>query len=281
MPAALALDRGRLAERAARVEWRGPTPGNKVRRLDPLAGETMNDALTAVPENWDRALAIVAHPDDLEYGPASAVARWTRLGKQVVYVLASRGEAGIAAWPPERTGPVREAEEREAARLVGVDTVEFLGWQDGIIEYGLPLRRDLARAIRRHRPELIVGQSFDLVAPTGRWNQADHRAVGMAVCDAARDAANRWIFPELLAEGLEPWGGVRWVLVPGGVSPTHACDVGDDLERGIASLQAHRAYFENLGFEFDPAKFLRERAAAAGARLGCQYAVAFRLLTLD
>jgi LmbE family N-acetylglucosaminyl deacetylase len=241
----------------------------------------MNDALAMVPEDWHRAVAIAAHPDDLEYGSASAIAKWTRLGKQVVYVLASRGEAGIAAWPPERTGPVREAEEREAARLVGVDTVEFLDWRDGVIEYGLPLRRDLARIIRRYRPELIVGQNFDLLSPAGRWNQADHRAVGMAVCDAARDAANRWIFPELMAEGLEPWGGVRGILVPGGVGPTHACDVGDDLERGIASLQAHQAYFEHLGTDFDPATFLRERAAAVGARVGCQYAVAFRLVSLD
>jgi LmbE family N-acetylglucosaminyl deacetylase len=237
-------------------------------------------ALAEVPEDWQRALAIVAHPDDLEYGAASAIARWTRLGKQVVYVLATRGEAGIGAWPPEQAGPAREAEERESARLVGVDTVEFLDHRDGVVEYGLPLRRDLARAIRRHRPELIVGQSFDLVSPAGRWNQADHRAVGMATCDAARDAANRWIFPELLAEGLEPWGGVRWILLPGGAGPTHACDVGDDLERGIAALEAHRAYFEHLGTNFDPAAFLRERAVATGAQFGCEFAIAFRVLSL-
>jgi LmbE family N-acetylglucosaminyl deacetylase len=236
--------------------------------------------LAAVPEDWERALAIVAHPDDLEYGASSAIARWTRQGKQVTYVLATCGEAGIAAWPPEQTGPVREAEEREAARVVGVDTVEFLGCRDGMIEYGLPLRRDLARAIRRHRPGLIIGQSFELSSRAGNWSQADHRAVGLATCDAVRDAANRWVFPELLTEGLEPWGGVRGVLQAGVSEPTHACDVGDDLERGIASLQAHRAYFENLGYAFDSADFLRRNAAAVGARMGCQYAVAFRLITL-
>ena len=236
--------------------------------------------LEHVPEDWQRAVAIAAHPDDLEYGASSAVARWTRLGKQVVYVLASRGEAGIGSWPPEQTGPVREAEERDAAQLVGVDTVEFLGWRDGVIEYGSPLRRDLARAIRRHRPELIITQNFDLVWPGGSLNQADHRAVGLAVCDAALDAGNRWIFPELLAEGLEPWGGTRWIFLHGVLDPTHACDVGDDLERGIASLQAHRAYFEHLGSDFNPESFLREGAAAAGGRFGCQYAVEFRVLSL-
>ena len=163
---------------------------------------------------------------------------------------------------------------------MGVDTVEFLACRDGVIEYGLPLRRDLARAIRRHRPELVLGQSFELMTRSGTWSQADHRAVGLATCDAVRDAGNRWVFPELVAEGLEPWGGVRGVLQAAASAPTHACDVGADLERGIASLQAHRAYFENLGYAFDIAAFLRKNAAAMGTRFGCEYAVAFRWITL-
>ncbi|MBA2448192.1 MAG: PIG-L family deacetylase [Chloroflexi bacterium] len=238
------------------------------------------DKLEHVPEDWQRGLAIVAHPDDLEYGASSAIAKWTAAGKEVVYVLASRGEAGIGAWPPERTAAVREAEERESARLVGVETVEFLDYRDGMIEYGLPLRRDLARAIRRHRPEAIVTIHFGLAWAGGALNQADHRTVGLAACDAARDAGNRWIFPDLLAEGLEPWGGVRHVFVHAAPASTHACDVGEALERGIASLQAHRAYFENLGAEFDPETFLRQGATEVGARLGCEYAVAFQLLSV-
>ena len=236
--------------------------------------------LQPVPEDWERALAIAAHPDDLEYGASSAIARWTAAGKQVVYVLASRGEAGIGGWPPERTGPIREAEERESARLVGVETVEFLDHRDGMIEHNLPLRRELAASIRRHRPEVVITLNFEVAFEGGFLNQADHRAVGLAACDAARDAGNRWIFPELIDAGLEPWGGVRWIFVHGVSEPTHACDVGDGgaLERGIASLVAQRAYFENLGSAFDPDTFLREQAAAAGARLGCQHAMAFRLL---
>jgi LmbE family N-acetylglucosaminyl deacetylase len=239
-----------------------------------------DDKLEHVPEDWERALAIVAHPDDLEYGASSAVAKWTAAGKHVAYVLATRGEAGINAWPPERVGPVREAEELESARLVGVETVEFLDYRDGMVEYGLPLRRDLARAIRRHRPDAIITGNFELAWPGGALNQADHRAVGLAACDAARDAGNRWIFPELTAEGLEPWGGTRRVFVNAAVPSTHACDVGEALERGIASLKAHRAYFENLGQEFDPDTFLRQSAARVGARLGCRYAVEFRVLSL-
>jgi LmbE family N-acetylglucosaminyl deacetylase len=238
----------------------------------------MRQGLEAVPEDWERALAIAAHPDDLEYGASGAVAKWTASGKQVSYLMVSRGEAGIDAWPPEQTGPIREAEEREAGRLVGVDQVEFLDYEDGIIEYGLSLRRDLAREIRRSRPEVIIIGGFDLTWPSGALNQADHRAVGLAVCDAARDAANRWIFRDQLEEGLQPWSGTRFILVAGSAEPSHACDIGPAIEQGIASLKAHRAYFDNLSSEFDPETFLRDAARMVGASIGCEYAVSFKLL---
>src|SRR5438105_15706840 len=99
-----------------------------------------------------RVLAVVAHPDDLEYGAAAAVAAWTDAGQEVVYVLATRGEAGIDGMEPAAAGAAREAEERDSAALVGVHEVEFLDHHDGVIEYGVPLRRDIAAAIRRHRP---------------------------------------------------------------------------------------------------------------------------------
>src|SRR5215212_6581683 len=123
--------------------------------------------LAPLSEDWQRALAIVAHPDDLEYGASGAVAHWTNAGKQVAYVLVTRGEAGMDTIPPEQAAPLREAEERESARLVGVDTVEFLGHADGMVEYGLALRRDLTRAIRRHHPEVLLTIGFDLAWPSG------------------------------------------------------------------------------------------------------------------
>ena len=234
--------------------------------------------LEPVPEDWARLLAIAAHPDDLEYGTSCAVARWTGLGKEVAYLMVTRGEAGIDAWPPERTAPIREAEEIESARLVGVTSVTFLDYRDGTVEYGLGLRRDLAREIRRLRPEALAIGGFDLAWPGGFLNQADHRAVGLAACDAARDAGNRWIFPELVAEGLEPWGGVRYVFVSGSSQPTHACDIASGLEQGIASLVAQKAYFENLGRPFDADAFLRSQAEKAGARFGVAVAAAFQVL---
>jgi len=241
---------------------------------------TEQKKLTPLDENWQRALAVVAHPDDLEYGAASAVARWTSQGKDIGYLLATRGEAGIDSMPPAEVGPLREQEERNSAHLVGVQTVEFLDCVDGVIEYGLPLRRDIARAVRRHRPEVLITLNFELTWGGTVLNMADHRWLGLAVLDAARDAGNRWIFPELLEEGLQPWGGVKKVLVAGSANPTHGVDVTDFLDRGIASLQAHQAYIENLSGDFNPDSFLRQNAAATGKRFGCEYAVAFEVITI-
>ena len=166
--------------------------------------------LEVLPEEWDRALAVVAHPDDLEYGSASAIARWTDQGKQITYLLVTKGEAGIDSMQPEETARVRMEEEIRGAKVVGVETVEFLDHTDGVVEYGLPLRRDIARAIRKHRPDVIISMNYELFWPgSTTLNMADHRWAGLATLDAARDAGNRWIFPELLEEGLEPWGDVR------------------------------------------------------------------------
>src|SRR5580704_11878547 len=148
-------------------------------------------------EEWDRAVAVVAHPDDLEYGAAAAVARWTGQGRQVAYLLATRGEAGIAGMAPDRAGPLREEEERRGAAAVGVGEVSFLGYADGLLEYGIPLRRDLTAAFRRLQPQVVITMSFDLTwGDEGPVNHSDHRAVGLAVLDACRDTANEWVFPE-------------------------------------------------------------------------------------
>ena len=237
--------------------------------------------LPALREDWERALCVAAHPDDLEYGAASAVARWTSQGKQVSYLLATRGEAGIDAVAPDQARVLREEEERAGAREVGVDVVEFLDHRDGVIEYGLPLRRDITRAIRRHRPEIVVGGVFTDRGAGGFTNQADHRAVGLATLDAARDAGNRWVFPELADKGVKPWTGVRYVCFAGAREPTHGVDVTEFLDRGVASLQAHRAYMQGLGdAAFDPAEFLPWIAAASGAMLGVDSAVLFDVYEL-
>jgi LmbE family N-acetylglucosaminyl deacetylase len=236
--------------------------------------------LIPMPEDWRRALAVVAHPDDLEYGCSAAVAAWTDAGREIAYVLATRGEAGIDTVPPAECGPLREREQRASAAVVGVSTVEFLDHRDGVIEYGTALRRDIAAAIRRHRPELVITlnhrDTWDGVA----WNTPDHVAVGRATLDAAGDAGNRWIFPELAERGLEPWNGVRWVAVAGSATPTHAVDATAGLERAVASLLEHRAYIEALTDEEPEAYargFLTGAARAVGERFGGRPAVAFEL----
>ena len=234
-----------------------------------------------LPEDWSRALCVVAHPDDLEYGVASAIARWVAQGKAITYLLATRGEAGIDGLRPEDAAALREQEEIAGAREVGVDVVEFLDYRDGIVEYGLPLRRDIARAIRRHRPDAIVGINHHERFGGGFTNQADHRAVGLATIDAAKDAGNRWIFPELIDEGLEPWGGTTFVAIGGSPLPTHGVDVTGFMEPAVRSLRAHAAYLAGLGEAApDPEEFLTMIAAGAGLAMDVDSAVLFEVFDL-
>lgn len=240
--------------------------------------------LPAMPENWQKALAIVAHPDDLEYGGASAVAKWTALGKEVIYLMVSSGEAGIDAMPPSEVGPLRAQEEINAAAVVGVSAVDFLNYPDGIIEYGLPLRRDLSRAIRRHRPEVLITLNYHRKFASGHLNMADHRNVGLATLDAARDAGNRWIFPELLEEGLAPWGGVRFaaVLGVGATAASHGVDVSGYWEQGMESLRQHQAYLDNLGpAAANTFQNLTNHAIQSGEILGCQHGLLVELVLIN
>jgi LmbE family N-acetylglucosaminyl deacetylase len=201
-----------------------------------------------MPDDWQRALIIAAHPDDIEYGLSAAVAVWTAAGKEVHYLLATRGEAGIAGMPPSEAGPLREAEERASAAAVGVSEVEFLDHRDGVIENGPALRRELAAAIRRHRPDLVVTGYFGATwTPPGvspaYVNSADHRALGQGVLDAVADAGNEWIFPDL---DEPPWTGVQYIAVQEMGDPPHVVDVGAGVEQAVASLSEHRRYLERL-----------------------------------
>ena len=237
--------------------------------------------LEPLPEDWTRALAVAAHPDDLEYGAASAVARWTSLGKQVSYLLVTDGEAGIDGMSPAEAGPLRRDEEIASAAIVGVDTVDFLGLPDGLVEPNHETRRLLAAAIRRHRPEVLICPNFRESWGMPSWNHVDHRHVGVALLDAARDAGNRWIFTDLIGEGLEPWSGVRFAAFSGSPQATHAVDVTEHLDRGVASLEAHRVYLDALPegtMGTDPEAMLRGFGEQTGPRLGVELAVAFELI---
>jgi len=243
----------------------------------------MSQPLEPLWEGWERALCVIAHPDDMEFGSAAAVARWTEQGKRVAYCLVTSGEAGIDGMAPEETKGVREAEQRASAEIVGVEDVEFLGLPDGILEYGLPLRSAIAAAVRLHRPEVVVTNNFrDTWDGAVMLNQADHIATGRAVLDAVRDAGNRWVFPEQVAEGLEPWGGVKQVWAAGSPQAQHGVDVTETFGRGLESLQAHAEYIDGLGEgAFDPEEFLEGIGRGVGSRIGAKYGAAFEVFHFD
>ena len=231
--------------------------------------------LDELPEDWDLALAVVAHPDDMEYGAAAAVARWTGQGKHVAYVLVSDGEAGISTMPPAEVGPLRREEQRASCATVGVQDVEFLGHPDGAIVEGLALRADLATAIRRHRPDVVLSINYRDGWGGPSWNHADHRAVGRSLLDAVRDAANPWCF----TDRGEAWDGVRFTAFNASPEPTHGVDVTATFDVGVASHACHRTYLEALGGDqADPSAFLRQTATAAGARLGVALAATFEVI---
>ncbi len=236
----------------------------------------MGTTLEALPEDWERAIAVVAHPDDLEYGTASAIARWTTQGKDIRYVLATRGEAGIDSMPPETAAPVRTEEQINSAAMVGVSVVEFLEHPDGLVVNGVELRRDLTAAIRRHQPEVIIAMNYrERWSETGPWNHVDHRELGRALPDAVRDADNRWLF----TDAGEPWSGVRWIAYNASTHPTHAVDVTEYLAVGVASLECHQVYIQALNEpDFDADSWLRSAAASTGPQLGVDLAVSFELV---
>jgi len=237
--------------------------------------------LTPLDESWERALCVVAHPDDLEFGAAAAVARWTGQGKAIAYCMVTSGEAGIDGMDPERCRVVREEEQRRSAAAVGVEVVDFLGQPDGVLEYGVPLREVIAASVRRHRPEIVITGNFRDTWGGSNLNQADHIATGRAVVDAVRDAGNRWIFSDQLTAGIEPWGGVRAVWAFGSPQSTHGVDTTETFDAGVASLEAHRAYIDGLGWEdFDAREFLEGMARATGQRMGVAFAASFEVFPM-
>ncbi|ASK64688.1 GlcNAc-PI de-N-acetylase [Brachybacterium avium] len=236
--------------------------------------------LPPLPEDGvRRVLCIVAHPDDMEYGASAAVAAWTAAGIEVCYLLLTRGEAGMAQ-DPAVVGPLREREQRAACARVGVEHLRYLDHPDGMLESGLPLRRDIARVVRQVRPDLVLTANFEVEA-YGGLNQADHRVAGLAAVDGTRDAANPWVFRELAeVEGLAPWR-VRALLVAGHPQPTHAKQVAaEQVRAAVRSLQAHEAYLDHVQGHPLPEEFIPEILRAGGEAAGSEHAVVLRVFDL-
>jgi LmbE family N-acetylglucosaminyl deacetylase len=236
----------------------------------------------AEPAAPRRVLSVFAHPDDQEFTVAGTLAKWARAGSEIVTVCLTSGSAGSNQYTPpdvtrEALAPVREAEQREACRLLGIAEVVFLRYEDGMLEPSLALRRDLTRLIRRYRPEAVVcGDPTVRFYGTSYLNHPDHRVAGDVTLDAVFPAAEtRLIFPELLAEELEPHH-VGAVFIHGSDRPDTFVDISAVLDVKLAALKAHRT---QMG-EWDPTEMIREWARQQGKRRGLTAAEAYRRMVL-
>lgn len=195
-------------------------------------------------------LVVLAHPDDPEFFCGGTVARWSSEGRTVTYCLLTRGDKGSDTddVPPEELANIREAEQREAAKKLGVSEVIFLDELDGYVMPTLELRRKIVRVIRQVRPAVVITSDPTNFFPNNRYiNHADHRAAGQATLDAVYPAARSALyFPELAAdEGLEPHK-VREVYVAGAQHPNTIVDITSHFDRKVKALSAHRSQIKDL-----------------------------------
>ena len=196
---------------------------------------------TGPAEHVERALCVLAHPDDVDFGSAGTVATWTAAGTEVTYCIVTDGDAGgFDETPRDQMGPLRQAEQRAAAAAVGVSDVRFLGYPDGRLELTLDLRRDISRVIRQVRPQRVLTSSPERFWDRIGASHPDHMTVGESTLRAVYpDARNPFAFPELLAdEGLDAWT-VSEVWLGASPRADHAVDVTDVVDRKFAALRSH------------------------------------------
>jgi LmbE family N-acetylglucosaminyl deacetylase len=228
-----------------------------------------------------RGIVVVAHPDDAEFGCAGTVAQWVAEGLEMVYVIATDGSKGSADpdMSPDRLIAIRQQEQRDAAELLGVKECVFLGYPDGYLEHTLDLRKDIARAIRQHRPDrLITMTPYRSFSINAYINHPDHLAVGDATLAAVYPTArDRLTFPDLAAEGLEPHK-VREVYVMGAETPDCWIDIGATIDRKIAALRKHPSQIGDMAATEER---VRQRARDIAADKGMEYAECFKVFYLS
>ena len=229
----------------------------------------------------ERAMVVVAHPDDAEFMVAGTVAKWAGRGAEVTYVVITNGNKGSEdpEMTPTRLAEIREAEQRAAGRILGVKHFEFLGYEDGYLEHTLDLRRDITRVIRKYRPDVVV--TFD---PTARFmfdayaNHPDHRAAGDATVDAIFPSArDRLTFPELLSDGLEPHKVKQlWMGSGAGANANVWVDITETIDLKKKALAAHPSQLSE-----EVAEFASEMARGTAADQEFEYGEAFRRIIFD
>jgi LmbE family N-acetylglucosaminyl deacetylase len=194
-------------------------------------------------DDIERVLVVGAHPDDIDFGAAGTVAKLTDHGVHVAYCLVTDGDAGgfDPDVPRYEIPGIRRAEQTAAAAHVGVEELHFLGYPDGRVEVTLELRRDLSRIIRITRPDVVICQSPERNYDRIYASHPDHLATGEAtLCAVYPDSRNPFAYPELMAEGHEPWT-VNEVWLAAHPEHNHYIDVTDQLDRKLAALHAHES----------------------------------------
>jgi LmbE family N-acetylglucosaminyl deacetylase len=231
----------------------------------------------------ERALVVVAHPDDVDFWAGGTVACWTSAGIAVTHCVLSDGDTGgfDPEVPRSAIPGIRRAEQEAAAAVLGVSDVRFLGYPDGDIEPSYALRRDITRLIRQVQPARMLTWSPEWSWRRFHRNHPDHRAAGEATLSAVfPDARNPFAHPELFSqEGLKPWE-VSEVWLIGSPNPNHYVDITDGFDRKIAALRAHQsqtAHRDRLAEE------VRERLAPNSQAAGLpadRLAEAFQAVTI-
>lgn len=232
----------------------------------------------------ERALVVVAHPDDVDFGSAGTIATWTAEGIAVTYCIITDGDAGgfDPSVPREQIGSIRQDEQRAAAKELGVQDVVFLGYPDGRVSASFDLRRDISRVIRQVQPQRVLMQSPEINWERIGASHPDHRAAGEAtLCAVYPDARNPFTHLELAAEGLEAWTVHEvWVMTAGGSGANHWVDITEVFDKKVAALRQHASQTAHMpDLEGMLRGWLSKVAADAGYPEG-HLAESFKVVTI-
>jgi LmbE family N-acetylglucosaminyl deacetylase len=226
------------------------------------------------------AMAIVAHPDDIEFSCSGTLARWVKAGARISYVLCTSGDVGIdqPGMTRSEAAKIREAEQLDAAKVVGADEVIFLREPDGLLQPTLDLRKKLVREIRRFRPEVVVSGDPTIVwAGNDYINHPDHRAAAAAALDATFPAAGQPnLFEDLADEGFKAHKPRKVYVTTWANDADLYVNIEETIDIKISALRAHKSQMK----DWDPDGPIREWARERGKGKEMDYAESYRVVTL-
>ena len=236
--------------------------------------------MVGVDTNYSRAMVVVAHADDAEWGCAGTVAQWCKNGWEVVYVLCTDGSKGTddAKLTSEELVSIRKKEQLDAAQVLGLHNVVFLGYEDSMLEPTLDLRRDIVRQIRFYKPDILICLSpLRRLDGSSYFGHPDHLASGEAALSAVFPSSrDRLTYPELLEEGLEPHK-VSEVWIMGHDDDDKFVDVTDYIDVAVSALKSHSSQTtgEDVGQQ------LIDWRSRTGEKVGFAYAESFKRFLMD